>query len=136
MSGSVNKAILIGHVGKDPEIRTTQDGTKIASFTMATSERWKDSSGEKRERSEWHRICVFNEHIVRVIEQFVRKGAHLYVEGQLQTRKWTAQQGQDRYTTEVVLSKFRGELTLLGSKYAGPQDGNADDGGYGGGYGQ
>lgn len=134
MSGSVNKVILVGNVGKDPEIRTTNDGTRIASFSLATSEKWK-SDGEQRERTEWHRVVVFNEHLVKVIEQFVRKGNPLYIEGQLQTRKWIDQSGAEKYTTEVVIPKFRGDLTLLGSKYSGPQDGPSDGGYGGGGYG-
>jgi len=123
MSGSVNKVILVGNVGKDPEVRTTQDGTKIVNFTLATSEHWKDkSSGERRERTEWHRVVVFNENLARIAEQYLRKGSSVYIEGALQTRKWTDQQGQDKYTTEVVLQRFRGEMTLLGGK------GERDDG--------
>lgn len=131
---SVNKAILVGNVGKDPEVRTTQDGTKIVSFTLATSERWKDKgSGEQRERTEWHRVVVFNENLAKIAEQYLRKGSSVYLEGAIQTRKWTDQSGTERYTTEIVLQRFRGELQLLGSKSdSGSRD---DDGGYGGGYG-
>lgn len=117
MTGSVNKVILVGHLGRDPEIRSTGDGVKIANFTLATSETWKDrNSGEKRERTEWHRVVVFNEGLTRIVEQYLRKGSHVYVEGALQTRKWTDQSGQEKYSTEVVLQKYRGEITMLGSK--------------------
>ena len=115
--GSVNKVLLIGNLGRDPEIRFSQNGSKIANFSVATSETWKDkATGEKRERVEWHRIVVFNEHLASVIEQYVRKGSKVYLEGALQTRKWTGQDGVEKYTTEVVLSKFRGELVLLDSR--------------------
>ena len=128
MAGSVNKVILLGNLGRDPEVRTTQDGTTIVNFTLATSERWRDKgSGEQRERTEWHRVVIFNENLARIAEQYLRKGSSVYVEGQLQTRKWTDQSGQEKYTTEVVLQRFRGELTLLG--------GRGDSGGGGGGYG-
>lgn len=134
MAGSVNKVILLGNLGGDPEVRTTQDGTKIVSFTLATSDRWRDkSSGEQRERTEWHRVVVFNENLARIAEQYLRKGSSVYLEGALQTRKWE-KDGVERYTTEVVLQKFRGELTLIGSKSDGGS--RDDDGGYGGGYGQ
>jgi single-strand DNA-binding protein len=133
MSGSVNKVILIGNVGKDPEIRTTQDGVRIANFSVATSERWRDkSSGEQREKTEWHRVVVFNEGLAKIVEQYVRKGTSLYVEGALQTRKWTDQSGQERYSTEIVMQKYRGEITLLGSKPDGQQSGGSSDS-YGGG---
>jgi len=115
MSG-INKVILVGNVGKDPEIRNTQDGKRIANFGVATSETWKDrASGERRDRTEWHRIVCFNDHLSGVIEQYVRKGSKVYLEGQLQTRKWTDQSGVDKYTTEVVLQNFKGELQLLDS---------------------
>jgi len=131
MAGSVNKVILVGNLGRDPEVRTTQDGTKIVNFTLATSERWRDrSSGEQRERTEWHRVVIFNENLARIAEQYLRKGSSVYVEGQLQTRKWTDQNGQEKYTTEVVLQRFRGELTLLGGRGEG---GGGGGGGYGGG---
>jgi single-strand DNA-binding protein len=114
MSGSVNKAILIGHLGKDPEIRRTGNGDPVATFRLATSETWKDkATGERKERTEWHTVVIFNESLARVAEQYLKKGAKVYVEGQLSTRKWQDQQGQDRYSTEVVLQRFRGELTLL-----------------------
>ena len=115
MAGSVNKVILVGNLGKDPEVRSTQDGMKIVSLNIATSERWKDrNSGEQREKTEWHRIVIFNENLARVAEQYLRKGSNVYIEGQLQTRKWTDQQGVEKYTTEVVLQRYRGEMTLLG----------------------
>ena len=117
MAGSVNKVILIGNLGKDPEVRTTQDGTKIVNFTLATSESWNDrASGERKERTEWHRVVIFNENIGTVAEKYLRKGRKVYVEGSLQTRKWTDQSGQEKYTTEVVIGRFRGELTLLDSR--------------------
>ncbi|HUK10275.1 MAG TPA: single-stranded DNA-binding protein [Stellaceae bacterium] len=139
MAGSVNKVILVGNVGRDPEIRSTQDGQKIANFTLATSETWRDkNSGERKERTEWHRIVVFNERVADVVEKYVRKGSKLYIEGALQTRKWTDQSGQERYTTEVVLQRFRGELTMLDSRGGGGgggfSEGSPDDvGGNGGG---
>ena len=123
MAGSVNKVILVGNLGRDPEIRTTQDGTKIANLSLATSENWRDrNTGERRERTEWHRIAIFNERLVDVVERFLRKGSKIYVEGQLQTRKWTDQNGQDRYTTEVVLQRYRGELTMLDTRGGGGGD--------------
>lgn len=116
---SVNKVILIGHLGKDPETRTMNNGGEVVSFSIATSESWKDKdSGERKEKSEWHQVVIFNEGLVKVAKQYLRKGSQCYVEGQLQTRKWTDQNGNDKYTTEVVLQKFRGELTLLDSKQA------------------
>jgi single-strand DNA-binding protein len=131
MAGSVNKVILIGNLGKDPEVRNTQDGTKIVHLTLATSDTWNDrSTGERKERTEWHRVVIFNERIADVAERFLKKGAKIYVEGALQTRKWTDQQGQERYTTEVVLPRFRGELTMLDSRGGG---GGAEGGGFGGG---
>lgn len=117
MAGSLNKVILIGNLGKDPEIRFMPDGSKVASFSLATGETWKDkSTGERKDRTEWHRISVFNDRLADVVEKYVRKGTKLYIEGQLQTRKWTDQTGADRYTTEVVLGKFRGELVILDSR--------------------
>ena len=114
MAGSVNKVILVGNLGKDPEVRTTQDGTKIVNLTLATSENWNDrASGERKERTEWHRVVIFNDRIGEVAERYLRKGRKVYVEGALQTRKWTDQSGQERYTTEVVIGRFRGELTVL-----------------------
>ncbi|WP_017964282.1 single-stranded DNA-binding protein [Rhizobium leguminosarum] len=128
MAGSVNKVILIGNVGADPEIRRTQDGRPIANIRLATSETWRDrNSGERREKTEWHAIVVFNEGLCKVVEQYVKKGAKLYIEGQLQTRKWQDQQGQDRYSTEVVLQGFGSTLTML--------DGRGEGGGASGGRG-
>lgn len=114
MAGSVNKVILIGHLGRDPEIRRTAQGEPVASLRIATSETWRDKqSGERKERTEWHSIVIFNEALAKVAEQYLKKGAKVYVEGQLQTRKWQDQSGVEKYTTEVVLQRFRGELTLL-----------------------
>ena len=116
---SVNKVILVGNLGRDPEIRTTQNGMKVANLRVATSERWKDrNSGEMQERTEWHSVAIFNERLVGVAELFLHKGSKVYLEGPLQTRKWTDQQGQDRYTTEVVMNKFRGELHMLDNRSA------------------
>ena len=117
MAGSVNKVILVGNLGRDPEVRSTQDGTKIVNLSLATSERWKDrNTGEPREKTEWHRVVIFNEQLANVAEQYLSKGSTIYVEGQLQTRKWTDQQGVEKYTTEVVLQRYRGELTMLGAR--------------------
>ena len=118
MSGSVNKVTLVGNLGRDPEIRAMQNGDKIVQLSIATSDRWKDkNSGEQRERTEWHRVVIFNDALGKIAEQYLKKGSTVYLEGQLQTRKWTDQQsGQDKYTTEVVLQRYRGELTLLGSR--------------------
>ncbi len=114
MAGSVNKVILIGNLGRDPEIRSTQDGTRIANLSVATSESWRDkTTGERRERTEWHRVVIFNERLVDIAEKYLKKGSKVYLEGALQTRKWTDNSGQERYTTEVVLQRFRGELTML-----------------------
>lgn len=133
MAGSVNKVILVGNLGKDPEIRTMQSGDKMCSFSIATSESWKDkNSGERQERTEWHKIVVWNQNIVNVAERYLKKGAKVYVEGQLETRKWQDQQsGQDKYTTEVVLRPFRGELTMLDSKGGGDGGGAYRDQGGG-----
>ena len=136
MAGSVNKVILVGNLGRDPEVRSTQDGAKIVNLSIATSERWKDrNTGEPREKTEWHRVVIFNENLGRVAEQYLRKGSNVYVEGQLQTRKWTDQQGVEKYTTEVVLQRYRGEMTLLGSRGdsgAGSSHGGGDScGGFG-----
>ena len=139
MAGSVNKVILVGNRGRDPEIRNTQDGAKIVQLSIATSERWKDrNTGEPRERTEWHRVVIFNENLGRVAEQYLRKGSSVYLEGQLQTRKWTDQQGVEKYTTEVVLQRYRGELTLLGGRgdaagggFGDSAGGNMGGGGYG-----
>jgi len=114
MAGSVNKVILVGNLGADPEIRRTQDGRPVANLRVATSDSWKDkATGERREKTEWHRVVIFNENLCRIAEQYLKKGSKVYIEGQLQTRKWQDQSGQDRYSTEVVLQGFRGELTLL-----------------------
>jgi len=130
MAGSVNKVILVGNVGADPEIRRTQDGRPIANLRIATSETWRDrNSGERREKTEWHNVVVFNEGLCKVVEQYVKKGAKLYIEGALQTRKWQDQNGNDRYTTEVVLQGFNSTLTMLD----GRGEGGGDRGGYGGG---
>jgi single-strand DNA-binding protein len=132
MAGSVNKVILIGNLGRDPEVRSTQDGMKIVQLSLATSESWKDrASGERRERTEWHRVVIFNERLAEVAEQYLRKGSKIYVEGQLQTRKWQDKEGLDRYTTEVVLGRFRGELTMLDTR--GSEGGGYGAGGGGGG---
>ena len=129
MAGSVNKVILVGNLGADPEIRHTQDGTAIAHLRVATNETWRDkASGERRERVEWHRVVIFNENLSRIAEQYLKKGAKVYLEGQLQTRKWQDQSGQDRYTTEVVLQKYRGELTMLDTR-GGARDVGAGDAG-------
>ena len=120
MAGSVNKVILVGHLGRDPEVRHTQNNQKIVHLSVATSERWKDrQSGEPRERTEWHRVVIFNENLADIAERYLRKGSPVYLEGTLQTRKWTDQGGQERYTTEVVVPRFRGELTLLGGAREG-----------------
>ena len=121
MSASVNKVILVGNLGRDPEVKMVQDGTKIVNLSVATSESWKDKlSGERKERTEWHRVVIFNEKLGEVAERYLRKGQKIYLEGQIQTRKWTDQNGQERYTTEVVLGKFRGELTMLDGKQDAP----------------
>ena len=125
MAGSVNKVILVGNLGRDPEIRASQDGSKVASFSVATSEVWKDKvSGERKDRTEWHRIVVFNPNLCDICEKYLHKGSKVYLEGQLQTRKWQDQAGVERYTTEVVLGRFRGELALLDAK-GGSEDGTA-----------
>jgi single-strand DNA-binding protein len=120
MAGSVNKVILVGNLGRDPEIRRTQDGRPVANLRVATTESWRDkTSGERRERTEWHSVVIFNEGLCRVAEQYLKKGAKVYIEGQLQTRKWQGQDGQDRYSTEVVLQGFNSQLTMLDSRGAG-----------------
>lgn len=114
MAGSVNKVILVGNLGRDPEVRSTQDGMKIVQLSLATSESWKDkASGERKDKVEWHRCVIFNERLAEVAEKYLRKGAKVYLEGQLQTRKWTDKDGVEKYTTEIVLSRFKGELTML-----------------------
>ena len=128
MAGSVNKVILIGNVGKDPEIRRTQDGRPIANLRIATSESWRDkATGERREKTEWHSVVIFNEGLCRVAEQYLKKGAKVYLEGQLQTRKWQGQDGQDRYSTEVVLQGFNSTLTMLDSRGGGASSSMQDD---------
>ena len=128
MAGSVNKVILIGNVGADPEIRRTQDGRPIANLRIATSESWRDrNSGERREKTEWHTIVVFNEGLCKVIEQYVKKGAKLYIEGALQTRKWQDQTGNDRYSTEIVLQGFNSTLTMLDGRGEGGGDRRGGD---------
>jgi single-strand DNA-binding protein len=136
MAGSVNKVILVGNVGKDPEIRRTQDGRPIANLTLATSESWRDkNSGEKKEKTEWHRVVVFSEGLCKVVEQYVKKGAKLYIEGQLQTRKWQDKDGVEKYSTEVVLQGFNATLTMLDGRSGGAGAGMAegDQADYGGG---
>ncbi len=133
MAGSVNKVILVGNLGKDPEVRTTQDGTKIVNLTLATSETWNDrASGERKERTEWHRVVIFNDRVADIAERFLRKGRKVYVEGSLQTRKWTDQSGQEKYTTEVVIGRFKGELTLIDSNRG--EEGGMGEGSGGGGF--
>ncbi len=141
MAGSVNKVILVGNLGKDPEVRTFQNGGRVAHMTLATSENWKDkATGERRERTEWHRISIMNDNLVGIAERYLKKGAKIYIEGQLETHKWTDKDGQDRYTTEVVLRPYRGELTMLdsrgssgGGSFAGPSGAPAmEQGGSGG----
>jgi len=129
MAGSVNKVILVGNLGKDPEIRRTQDGRAIANLSVATSETWRDKgTGERKEKTEWHRVVIFNEGLAKVAEQYLKKGAKVYVEGQLQTRKWTDQSGAEKYTTEVVLQGFNSNLTMLDGRGGGGSFGG-DDGG-------
>ncbi len=147
MAGSVNKVILIGNLGRDPEVRSFQNGGKVVNLRIATSETWRDrNSGERKERTEWHSVAIFNEALAKIAEQYLRKGSTVYIEGALETRKWQDQSGQDRYTTEVVLRPYNGNLTLLGGRGDGgggddrgaPDDyagGGAGGGGYGGGYG-
>jgi len=133
MAGSVNKVILIGNLGRDPDFRSMKNGDKIVNLSIATSEKWKDkNSGEQREKTEWHRVVIFNEHLARIAEQYLSKGSTIYIEGQLQTRKWQDQSGQDKYTTEVVLQRYRGELALLGGAGGGSQGGGGSRGGGGG----
>lgn len=133
MAGTVNKVILIGNLGRDPEIRTTQDGSKITHLSVATTDTWRDrNSGERRERTEWHRVVIFNDKLGEVAEKYLRKGSKVYLEGALQTRKWTDQSGQERYTTEVVLQRYRGEMTMLDPR-GGPGGGGEYGGGGGGG---
>ena len=137
MAGSVNKVILVGNLGRDPEVRSMQDGRSMVNMSVATSDTWRDrQSGERKERTEWHRVVIFNEKLAEVAQKFVRKGSKVYVEGQLATRKWTDQSGQERYTTEVVIPRFGGALTMLdgrsGGEGGGPGGGPDDDFGGGG----
>jgi single-strand DNA-binding protein len=123
MAGSVNKVILVGNLGRDPEIRSTQDGTRVANLSVATSESWRDkASGERKERTEWHRVVIFNDKLVEIVEKYLKKGAKVYLEGALQTRKWTDNSGQERYSTEVVLQRYRGELTMLDGRSGGSSE--------------
>jgi single-strand DNA-binding protein len=133
MAGSVNKVIIIGNLGRDPEVRSFQNGGKVVNLRIATSETWRDrNTGERKERTEWHSVAIFNENIAKVAEQYLKKGSKVYVEGALETRKWQDQSGQDRYTTEVVIRPYRGELTLLDGREGGGGGGGGGD--YGGGY--
>jgi single-strand DNA-binding protein len=133
MAGSVNKVILVGNLGADPEIRSLNSGDRVANLRVATSETWRDrTSGERKEKTEWHRVVIFNDNLVKVAEQYLRKGSKVYIEGSLQTRKWADQSGQEKFSTEVVLQKFRGELTMLDGKGDG-DSGGRDSGDYGSG---
>lgn len=133
MSGSVNKVILVGNLGRDPEFTQTQDGRRFCRFSVATSERWRDrQSGERREKTEWHRVVIFDDNLVDIAQRFLRKGSKVYLEGQLETRKWTDQSGQERYTTEVVLPRFRGTITMLDSRGGGEGEGDFGGGRSGG----
>jgi single-strand DNA-binding protein len=128
MAGSVNKVILVGNLGRDPEVRQTQAGADIVHLALATSETWRDkASGERKEKTEWHRVVIFNENLGKVAKQYLKKGAKVYIEGALQTRKWTDKEGQEKYTTEIVLDRFRGELTMLDTRGGG----GGDAGGFG-----
>ena len=129
MAGSVNKVILVGNLGKDPEARSMNNGGEVVSFTLATSETWNDRDGNRQEKTEWHNVVIFNENLGRVAKNYLRKGQKAYIEGQLQTRKWTDQNGNDRYTTEIVLQRFRGELVLLSGREGGGQGGGMSGGG-------
>ncbi len=140
MSGSVNKVILVGNLGREPEVRSMQSGDKVCNLSVATSERWRDrNTGDMNEKTEWHRVVIFDQKLIEVAEKYLQKGAKVFLEGQLQTRKWTDQQGQEKYTTEVVLQRFRGELVMLDSRGGGQGQGGGYDSGaqdYGGGGGQ
>ncbi|MDO9432823.1 MAG: single-stranded DNA-binding protein [Phenylobacterium sp.] len=137
MAGSVNKVILVGNLGADPEIRSLNSGDRVANLRIATSETWRDkSSGERKEKTEWHRVVIFNDNLVKVAEQYLKKGSKVYIEGSIQTRKWTDQSGVEKFSTEIVLQKFRGELTMLDGRGDGERDSSGGGGGdYGGGYG-
>ena len=133
MAGSVNKVILVGNLGRDPEIRSLNNGDRVANLRIATSETWRDkATGERKEKTEWHSVVIFNENIVKVAENYLKKGSTVYVEGSLQTRKWTDQQGVEKYSTEIVIQRFNGQLTMLGGR-GDSQGGGGDRGGYGGG---
>lgn len=135
MAGSVNKVILVGNLGQDPEVRSFQNGGKVVNLRIATSEAWKDrNSGERQERTQWHSVAIFSEPLAKIAEQYLKKGSKVYIEGQLETRKWQDQSGQDRYSTEVVLRPYRGELTLLDGRGQGGGQGSGGTGSYGGGY--
>ena len=128
MAGSVNKVIIVGNLGRDPEVRTFPAGGKVVNLNIATSENWRDkATGERKERTEWHRVAIFNEALGKIAEQYLKKGSTVYIEGQLETRKWQDQSGADRFTTEVVLRQFRGELTLLGGRDGGSGGGGSSD---------
>ena len=128
MAGSVNKVILVGNLGRDPEVRHTQDGKPIVNLSIATSETWRDrNTGERKEKTEWHRVVIFNENLAKVAEQYLKKGSTVYIEGQLQTRKYTDQSGVEKYSTEVVLQNFRGELTMLGGRPGSGEGGGRGD---------
>ncbi|TAN58256.1 MAG: single-stranded DNA-binding protein [Magnetospirillum sp.] len=132
MAGSVNKVILLGNLGRDPEVRTSQDGSKIVNLNIATSESWKDrGTGERKEKTEWHRVVIFNPNLADIAERYLKKGSSVYVEGALQTRKWTDQSGQEKYSTEVVIGRFKGELTLLGGRGEGGGGGGGGPDDYG-----
>jgi single-strand DNA-binding protein len=118
----INKAIILGRLGKDPESRSMNNGGEVVSFSVATSETWKDQAGERKEKTEWHNVVIFNENLGRIAKQYLRKGSEVYIEGAIQTRKWTDSNGNDKYTTEIVLQKFRGELALIGGKSDGGKD--------------
>ena len=128
MAGSVNKVIIVGNLGRDPEVRSFQNGGKVVNLRIATTESWRDkSSGERKEKTEWHSVAIFNENLGKIAEQYLKKGSTVYIEGQLETRKWQDQSGADKYTTEIVLKQFRGELTLLGGRDGGGSGGGPDD---------
>jgi single-strand DNA-binding protein len=128
MAGSVNKVILVGNLGRDPEVRSMQDGRSMVNMSVATSDTWRDrQTGERKERTEWHRVVIFNEKLAEVAQKYVRKGSKVYLEGQLSTRKWTDQSGQERYTTEVVIPRFGGQLTMLDGRSGGAEAGPMDD---------
>ena len=132
MAGSVNKVILVGNLGRDPEVRTSQDGSKIVNLSLATSESWKDrSSGERKEKTEWHRVVIFNPNLADIAERYLKKGSTVYIEGALQTRKWTDKDGSEKYSTEVVIGRFKGELTLLGGRDGGGASQGGGESSYG-----